>query len=74
MVWSVTINMGLTPATVLGLQALATDLHGQLHAGAAERALMESLQLLNTSMNAAEHDAGWRAVLQQEIADVERIK
>lgn len=56
------------------LQALSGDLHAQLQAGAAERALAESLQLLSTSLNAADGDAGWRAVLQQEVADVERIK
>lgn len=61
-------------ASCSSLQIMAGELHKQLQAGPAERACLDAQQLLASAMNAADIDSAWRAVLQQEVADVERIK
>lgn len=56
------------------MQVVAGDLHAQLNAGAAARACVEAEQLLATCLAAAAIDGCWRAVLQQELEDVQRRK
>jgi hypothetical protein len=56
------------------MQVTAGELHGKSEAGQAERACLDAQQLLGVCMNAADIDGSWRALLQQELADVERIK
>jgi hypothetical protein len=56
------------------LQVMASELLGKTEAGQAERACLDAQQLLGVAMNAADIDGSWRALLQQELADVERIK
>lgn len=53
---------------------MAGDLHAQLNAGAAARSCVEAEQLLATCMSAADIDSAWKAVLHQEIEDVQRKK
>eukprot|EP00879_Flechtneria_rotunda_P001652 GHRR01001812.1.p1 GENE.GHRR01001812.1~~GHRR01001812.1.p1 ORF type:complete len:395 (+),score=149.03 GHRR01001812.1:171-1355(+) len=59
-------------------KALAGELHAGLQAGPAERACVEAQHLMAGCLSAADVDAPmyvrWRAVLQQELADVIRIK
>lgn len=59
---------------LLPAQVMAGDLHTQLQAGAAARACVEAEQLLATCLSAADIDGGWKAVLQQELEDVQRRK
>jgi hypothetical protein len=53
---------------------MAGEFHSKTEAGQAERCCLDAQQLLGVAMNAADIDGAWRAVLQQELADVERIK
>jgi hypothetical protein len=63
-----------TVAAIAVLQAMARELHDRAEAGQAERCCLDAQQLLGVAMNAADIDGAWRAVLQQELAEVERIK
>ena len=44
----------------------------QMQAGAAEKGCVEAKRLLGVCQSAADGDAGWRGVLEQEMREVER--
>uniref|UniRef100_A0A383VYS6 BRO1 domain-containing protein n=1 Tax=Tetradesmus obliquus TaxID=3088 RepID=A0A383VYS6_TETOB len=68
------IAIGSSLATARAHKVMASELLAKSEAGQAERSCLDAQQLLGVAMNAADIDGAWRAVLQQELADVERIK
>ncbi|KAF6260578.1 hypothetical protein COO60DRAFT_1700289 [Scenedesmus sp. NREL 46B-D3] len=68
------IAIGSSLATARANKVLASELLSEAEAGQAERACLHAQQLLGACMSAGDTDGSWRAVLQQELADVERIK